>query len=247
MSMQSDTAPTVVLVHAAWADGSSWAKVITGLRRRGITTQSVQLPLTSLSEDAAAVRRALGRLKGTAIVVGHSYGGAPMTVAATGVPEVKGLVYVAAMARDEGETVRELLHRAPAHPMSAKLSPDSDGYIWMSAEGFANSVAPRATTDEIALLTAVQRPIALRCLDEAATKPAWREKPSWFLLAKEDRQIAPDTQRFMADRMKAQVEAQNVDHSPNLTAPELVVSLIRRAIEETGLGRDRPKENSNGT
>lgn len=88
----------------------------------------------------------------------------------------------------------------------------------MSAEGFANSVAPRATTDEIALLTAVQRPIALRCLDEAATKPAWREKPLWFLLAKQDRQIAPDTQRFMADRMKAQVEAQNVDHSPNLTA-----------------------------
>ena len=246
MNRPSQTDSTVVLVHAAWADGSSWAKVIAGLRRVGIITHSVQLPLTSLSEDAAAVRRALDRLEGTAIVVGHSYGGAPMTTAATGVSAVKGLVYVAAMAPDEGETVGGLLERASPHPLSAKLSPDSDGYIWMSADGFANSVAPRATTEELALLTAVQKPIALRCLDEAATKPAWREKPSWFLLAEQDRQIAPDTQRFMADRMKAQVDAQNVDHSPNLTAPELVVSLIRRALQETGGPAEPTNRNSNG-
>ena len=235
MSTQTDTAPTVVLVHAAWADGSSWAKVIAGLRRAGINTQSVQLPLTSLSEDAAAVRRVLGRLEGPAVAVGHSYGGAPMTAAATGVSEVKGLVYVAAMAPDEGETVGELLHRTSPHPMSAQLSPDSDGYIWMSAEGFANSVAPRATSDEIALMTAVQKPIALHCLGQPAMKPAWREKPSRFLLAEEDRQIVPDTQRFMAERMNARVDAQNVDHSPNLTAPEAVVTLIRRAMQETGV------------
>lgn len=233
MSTQSNETPTVILVHAAWADGSSWAKVIAGLRRTGISTQSVQLPLTSLSEDAAAIRRALTRLEGPAIVVGHSYGGAPMTIAATGVPEVKGLVYVAAMAPDEGETVGELLHRASPHPMSAKLSPDSDGNIWMSAEGFTNSVAPRATSDEIALMTAVQKPIALRCLGERATKPAWREKPSWFLLAEDDRQIVPETQRFMAERMNAHVDAKNVDHSPILTSPEVVVNLIQQAITET--------------
>ncbi len=247
MSTQSDTACTVVLVHAAWADGSSWAKVIAGLRRVGIATQSVQLPLTSLSQDAAAVRRALGRLEGPAIVVGHSYGGAPITTAATGLSEVKGLVYVAAMAPDEGETVEALLHRASPHPMSAKLSPDSDGYIWMSAEGFANSVAPRATSDEIALMAAVQKPIALGCLGEPATKPAWREKPSWFLLAEDDRQIAPDTQRFMAKRMNARVDVQNVDHSPNVTAPELVVSLIRRAMQEAALHGSQTNGNSNGT
>ena len=158
-----------------------------------------------------------------------------MTVAATGVSEVKGLVYFAAMAPDESETVGELLHRAPPHPMSAKLAPDSDGYIWMSAEGFANSVAPKATSDEIALMTAVQKPIAMRCLGQPAAKPAWREKPSWFLLAEEDRQIVPDTQRFMAGRMNAHVDAQNVDHSPNVTAPETVTSLIRRAMRETGV------------
>jgi pimeloyl-ACP methyl ester carboxylesterase len=158
-----------------------------------------------------------------------------MTAAATSVPKVRGLVYIAAMAPDEGETVGELLHRASPHPMSAKLSPDSDGYIWMSAEGFANSVAPRATSDEIAFMTAVQKPIALPCLGQPATKPAWREKPSWFLLAEEDSQILPDTQRFMAERMNARVDAQNVDHSPNLTAPEAVVTLIRRAMQESGV------------
>lgn len=155
-----------------------------------------------------------------------------MTIATARIPEVKGLVYVAAMAPDEGETVGELLHRASPHPMSAKLAPDSDGYIWMSAEGFANSVAPRATSDEIALMTAVQKPIALRCLGEPATKPAWREKPSWFLLAEEDRQIVPETQRFMAERMNAHLDVRNVDHSPIVTAPEAVVNLIQQAITE---------------
>jgi pimeloyl-ACP methyl ester carboxylesterase len=233
MKTQSNTATTAVLVHAAWADGSSWSKVIAGLQRGGINAASVQLPLTSLSEDSEAIRRVLGRLEGPAIVVGHSYGGAPMTAAATGVSKVKGLVFVAAMAPDEGEIVADLLHRAPPHPMSAKLAAGADGFIWMSAEGFANSVAPNATSDEIGLMAAVQKPISLRCLGEAMTKPAWREKPSWFLVAEEDRQIVPETQRFMAERMNARLDVRNVDHSPNVTAPEVVVNLIRRAIEET--------------
>ena len=232
MSTQPNSATAAVLVHAAWADGSSWSKVIAGLQRAGISVVSVQLPLTSLSDDTDAVRRVLGRLDGPAVVVGHSYGGAPMTAAATGVSHVKGLVFVAAMAPDEGETVGELLHRAPQHPLSAKLTPEPDGFIWMPAEGFANSVAPNATSGEIALMAAVQKPIALRCLGEPMTKPAWREKASYFLVAEEDRQIAPETQRFMAERMKARLDARNVDHSPIVTAPEIVVSLIRRAIEE---------------
>lgn len=232
MSTPPKDATTAVLAHAAWADGSSWSKVIAGLQRVSICAVSVQLPLTSLSDDSEAVRRVLGRLDGPAVVVGHSYGGAPMTAAATGVSCVKGLVFVAAMAPDEGETVEELLHCAPPHPLSAKLTREPDGFIWMSAEGFANSVAPKATSGEIALMAAVQKPIALRCLSEPMTKPAWREKPSYFLLAQEDRQIAPETQRFMAERMNAWLDVRNVDHSPIVTAPEIVVSLIRRAIEE---------------
>jgi len=234
MTAQQNTNPTtVVLAHAAWADGSSWSKVITRLRRAGVVSGSVQMPLTSLSDDIAAVRRALAGLQGPVILVGHSYGGAPITAAAAGVSKVKGLVYVAAMAPDEGETVGDLLHRATPHPLSAKLAPDSEGFIWMSAEGFANSVAPRATSDEIALMTAVQKPIALQCIGERMTKPAWREKITWFLLAEDDRQIAPETQRFMAERMRANIDGQNVDHSPNVTAPEVVVNLILRAVKET--------------
>lgn len=233
MSAQRKANVTVVLVHGAWMDGSSWSKVILELRRAGIAAESVQLPLTSVSQDAETIRRALRRLKGPAIVVGHSYGGVPMTAAASGFSQVKGLVFVAALAPDEGETVGELLHRAVPHPMSAQLAPESDGSIWMSPEGFSNSVAPRATSDEIALLAAVQKPIALQCLGESMTKPAWREKPSWFLLAEEDRQIVPEIQHFMAERMKARLDVQNVDHSPILTAPETVVSLIQRAIAET--------------
>ncbi len=233
MSTQPGANSAVVLVHGAWMDGSSWSKVILELRRAGITTESVQLPLTSVSEDAETIRRTLRRLKGPAIVAGHSYGGVPVTAAATGFSRVKGLVFVAALAPDEGETVGELLHRAAPHPMSAQLAPEPDGSIWMSPEGFANSVAPRATSDEIALLAATQKPIALRCLGESMTKPAWREKPSWFLLADADRQIAPEIQRFMARRMNAHLDVQNVDHSPILTAPETVVGLIQRAIAET--------------
>lgn len=235
MSARTGTAPSVILVHAAWADGSSWESVIVRLHREGIVSQSVQLPLTSLSEDVATIRRTLDHLEEPAVLVGHSYGGAPMTAAAEGAQQIKGLVYVAAMAPDEGETVGELLHRAAPHPMSANLSPDSEGYIWMSAGGFANSIAPSATEEQLVLMTAVQKPIALRCLDQPATKPAWRGKSSWFLIAEDDRQIAPETQRFMADRMNARVIVQRVDHSPNLTAPETVVSLIRSALEETGV------------
>lgn len=237
MSTQPTRGTSVVLVHAAWADGSSWSRVIAGLHRAGVNAKAVQLPLTSLTEDTHAVRRVLREQQGPTIAVGHSYGGAPMTAAATGISNVKGLVFIAAMAPDEGETVGELLHRASPHPLSAKLAPDAEGLIWMSAEGFANSIAPRATSDAIALLTAVQKPISVRCISEPMAKPAWREQPSWFLLAEDDRQIVPETQRFMAERMNASVDAQNVDHSPNITAPEVVVSLIRRAIEETNHSR----------
>lgn len=228
-----NSAPMVVLVHGAWADGSNWSKVIAGLHEAGINAGAVQLPLTSLSEDTQAVRRVLDAIKSDIILVGHSYGGAPMSAAAKGLSKVRGLVYVAALAPDEGETVAELVYRATPHPMSAKLVPDADGYIWMSVAGFANSVAPRATYQEIALMAAVQKPISVRCLGETTNAPAWREKPSWFLLAEDDRQIVPETQRFMADRMNARVDAQNVDHSPTITSPEVVVRLIQRAIEET--------------
>lgn len=220
--------PTIVLVHAAFADSNSWAKVILGLRAQGFPVFAPQIPLTSLSDDAAALRRALERVPGPAIVVAHSYSGAVITAATGDLPNVKGLVYIAAMAPDTGETVVELLHREP-HPMGPALAPDAHGLVWMSDEGFSNAVAPDSSPDELALMIATQKPIGLAAIAEPMGEPAWRTKPSWFLLAKRDRVIVENTQRHMATRMGAHITEQDVDHTPLSSAPHLVESLIIEA------------------
>ena len=221
---------TVVLAHAAWADASSWNKVILPLQCKGISVFAVQIPLTSLSDDVATVRRAIKKISGPAVLVGHSYGGAVITAAGAENPNVKALVYVAAMAPDEGETVGELLHRVAPHPNAPALVPDEDGLLWMSAKGFADAVAHESLADDVLLMAATQKPIALKCIQEEMTKPAWQEKPSWYLLAQNDRMISPDVQRFMAQRANARVFAHNVDHSPLASAPAAVVEIIAHAI-----------------
>lgn len=233
MSNQTYENATVVLVHAAWADGSSWSKVIPQLHRLGLEVVSAQTPLTSLTDDVAAVQRTLGRVSGPVTLAAHSYGGAVITAAASGQPKVKGLAFIAAMAPDEGETVGTLLHRVGPHPKAPQLVPDENGLLWMSADGFANAVAHDATSEEIAIMTATQKPIALKCLGEPMTKPAWKERPSWYLLAEKDRMISPVTQRFMAERMKAQIVSHAVDHTPLASAPESVVQLIVQAVDGT--------------
>lgn len=224
------TRPTVVLVHAAWANSSSWNKIVFLLQRKGLPVSAVQIPLTSLSDDVAAVRRILRKMTGPVVLVGHSYGGAVITAAGSDDPNVKALVYIAAMAPDEGETVGQLLHRAAPHPNAPTLAPDEEGFLWMSAEGFANAVAPESSADA-ALMAATQKPIAIKCLQEQVTKPAWREKPSWFLLAQKDRMISPDTQRFMAERAGARIVELDVDHTPVASAPAAVVQIIDGVID----------------
>jgi pimeloyl-ACP methyl ester carboxylesterase len=145
---------------------------------------------------------------------------------------VKSLVYVAALAPDEGETVADVFYRADPHPDAPRLAPDARGYIWMPEEGFATAVAHKASPDQAKIIAAVQRPIALKCIQEKVPAPAWRTKPSWFLLAEEDRMISPETQRFMADRMGATIRSYEVDHSPMLTEPDLVVNVILEAVRE---------------
>jgi pimeloyl-ACP methyl ester carboxylesterase len=233
MTNQAQQSMTVVLVHAAWADGSSWSKVIPRLQRLGLQVVSAQIPLTSLMEDIVAVQRVLGRVNGPVVLAAHSYGGAVITGAAAGQPMVKALVFIAAMAPDEGETVGQLLHQAEQHAKAPQLVPDESGLLWMSADGFANAVAPDATSEEITFMTATQKPIALKCLVEPMTKPAWKEKPSWYLLAEKDRMISPVTQRFMAGRMSALIDSLAVDHTPLASAPESVVRLIMEAVEST--------------
>ncbi len=222
---------TVVLVHGEWADGSSWAEVILPLEQQGLQVVAAPIPLTSLSDDAAALKRAVARTKGPVILAAHAYAGSVIATATE--EQVKALVYIAALAPDEGETVGQVFYRDEPHPKAPKLAPDADGLIWMPEDGFANAFAQNATADQIALSKAVQRPIALKSIQEPAPKPAWKSKPSWFLIAEEDRMISPETQRFMADRMGATVHSHPVDHVPMYTAPNLVVEVIMEAACKT--------------
>ncbi len=218
---------TIVVVHGAWADGSSWKDVILGLERAGLRITAAPIPLTSLSDDTAAVKRAIVRTDGPVILAGHAYAGA--VIASVNDERVKALVYIAGLAPDEGETVAQVFYRDEKHPQSPLFAPDADGFIWMPDEGFGNAFAQHATAEQIALSKAVQRPIAVKCIQEPAPKPAWRSKPSWFLIAEEDRMINPETQRFMAKRMGAMARSLRVDHTPLLTAPEKVVEIILEA------------------
>ena len=220
---------TVVAVHGAWADGSSWKDVVLGLEEKGLRVIAAPIPLTSLSDDTAALKRAIARTKGPVIVAGHAYAGAVIATATD--DRVKALVYIAALAPDEGETVAQVFYRDEKHPQSPQLAPDADGFIWMPDEGFRNAFAQNATAEQVALSTAVQRPISVKCIQEPAPRPAWRSKPSWFLIAEEDRMINPKTHHFMAKRMGANTRSLAVDHTPLLTAPEKVVDIIMEATQ----------------
>ena len=219
---------SVVLVHGAWADGSSWSKVIGPLRAEGARVFAAPLPLTSLADDVAALDRTLERIEGPVVLVGHAYAGA--VIAGTRDEKVRGLVYVAALAPDEGETVAEVFYRAEPHPQASKLAPDNHGAIWLPDNAFAEAFAQHASTDEQSVLAAVQRPIAAACISVKVGRPLWKDRPSWFLVAEQDRMINPDTQRFMAERMKAKVRSHQVDHTPIVTAPGVVVDIIRDAM-----------------
>src|ERR1700743_17580 len=219
----------IIVVHGAWADGSSWNLVIHPLLKKGLKVIAAPIPLTSLSDDAAALKRAIARTEGPVIVVGHAYAGA--VIATADDERVKALVYVAALAPDEGETVAQVFYRDDPHPKAPQLAPDSDGFIWMPDEGFGNAFAQNATDEQIALAKAVQRPISVKSIQEPAPAPAWKSKPTWYLVAEEDRMINPKTQRFMAERMNATVKSFAVDPTPLLTAPDKVVDIILEATQ----------------
>ena len=187
--------------------------------------------ITSLSDDVAALGRALERTSGPVMLAGHAYGGA--VIAAGGDDKVKSLVYVAALAPDEGETVANVFYRDEPHAEAPKLAPDKHGYLWLPNDAFRRAVAHQASPQQTAVMTAVQRPISIHCIQQPALTPAWRSKPTWYLLAEEDRMINPKTQRFMAERMRATVRSARADHSPMYTEPNLVVDIILEAARAT--------------
>jgi pimeloyl-ACP methyl ester carboxylesterase len=221
---------TVVLVHGAWADGSSWSKVIMPLQRNGLKVICPSIPLTSFSDDVAALKNVLESIEGPVVLAGHAYAGA--VIGAMNLERVKALVFIAALAPDEGETVGQVFFRNAPHPDAPQLAPDAHGFIWMPESGFAKAFAQNASAGELAVAAAVQRPIAVKCIEEPVSKPAWKVKPSWYLVAEQDRMINPDTQQFMAERMGAHVRSHTVDHTPSITAPDVVVDLILDAARE---------------
>jgi pimeloyl-ACP methyl ester carboxylesterase len=225
---------SVVLVHGAWADGSSWVRVMSPLIAAGHKVSAAPLPLTSFEADVAAVERTLERVPGPIVLVAHAYAGA--VIAAARNERLQALVYIAALAPDEGETVADVFYRAPPHIRAPKLAPDTHGLIYLPEQAFAEAFAPNAISEQQALLAALQRPIAPACITTRVGTPRWRDLPSWFLVAEQDYLILPETQRFMAQRMRARVRARQVDHTPMVTAPTVVVEIIREAIAEVSSG-----------
>jgi len=217
----------VVLVHGAWADGSSWREVIGPLQAAGLNVVAAPLPLTSLIDDVAALARTLDRLDGPVVLVGHAYAGAVIGEARS--EKVKALVYVAALAPDEGEVVADVFYRGEPHAHAPKLAPDAHGLIWLPHEAFAAAFAQNASPEAQEWLAAVQRPIAVPCISTPVGRPRWKAVPSWYLLAEDDRMIAKETQAFMAARMNARVISHAVDHTPSVTAPQLVAEVILAA------------------
>jgi pimeloyl-ACP methyl ester carboxylesterase len=222
---------TIVLVHAAWADGSCWSNIVLPLEQRGLKVICAPIPLTSLTNDAAALSRALERTSGPVVLVGHAYSGA--VIAAVKEERVKSLVYVTALAPDESETVAKVFYRDTPSPEQPKMVPDSHGFVWMPDDAFGRALAQNASSDQAKIAASVQRPISVQCIQEPAPTPLWKSKPSWYLVAEEDRMINPKTQRFMADRMAATVRPHPVDHTPMYSSPALVVDVILEAARKT--------------
>src|SRR5208282_434960 len=222
---------TIILVHGAWADGYCWSNIVLPLERRGLKVMCAPIPLTSLTNDATALSWALERTSGPVVLVGHAYSGA--VIAAVKEERVKSLVYVAALAPDEGETVAKVFYRDEKSPEAPKMVPDSHGLVWMPDDAFHRALAQKASADQAKIAAAVQRPIGVQCIQEPGPAPQWKSKPSWFLIAEEDRMINPKTQHFMAERMGATVRSHRVDHTPMYSDPAVVTEVILEAARKT--------------
>jgi pimeloyl-ACP methyl ester carboxylesterase len=230
-----ETDVVVVLAHGGWADGSSWNKVIAGLRSEGVKAVAAPLPMTTLADDTAALDHMLERIEGPVVVAAHAYAGA--VIASTSNEKVASLVYVTALAPDEGETVSDVYYWAEHHPQAPALGPDRHGLIWLPEEAFSTAFAQHASPLEQALLAATQRPLAAACISVPVQRPLWKDRPSRFLVADEDRMIPAETQRFMAERMKARVHAAPSDHMPMITKASAVVDILLEAVREVESNR----------
>jgi len=218
----------VVLVHGAWADGSSWSKLIPILQSKGLHVVSVQNPLTSFADDVAATKRIIDEQDGPVLLVGHSYGGAVITEAGNN-PKVVGLVYVAAFAPDKGESSASMGKPYGPTPGVGELRPIEDGFLVLTQKGIAEDFAPDLTTQEQMILVATQGPTQGAALGSAISTAAWHSKPSWFVIASDDRMISPQQERDSAKKMNAKTLILATSHVPMLSKPKEVADFINDA------------------
>lgn len=222
------TKPTIVLVHGAFADGSSWSKVIPLLQGDGYDVIAVQNPLTSFADDVATTRRVIDAQKGPVVLVGHSYGGAVITTAAAGAANVKALVYIAAFAPDADEVIQALLDKYPS-PLGTALVPDAVGFLYVDRAKFKDVFAADVPDRETNVMAATQKPIKGEIFGQKFGAPAWKQIPSWYLVASQDHAINPELERMFAKRMGATTREVNSSHVPFVSKPTVVVSLIEEA------------------
>src|SRR5205814_8151901 len=226
-----NTLPNIVLVHGAWADGSSWSAVIEHLQADGYTVTAPQFPLNTLGNDVARLRQVLARQNGPTIVVGHSYGGQIITALSTDAPNVVGLVYVAAFGLDEGESLGALLSQGPVTPALAHLFTDARGFGWLSEDDFVNHFAGDVEPARARVLYTVQQALASSAFTDVMGEPAWKSLPSWYLVAQNDEAIPPDAERLFASRMSATTVEVPSSHVPMLSHPQEVADLVEKAAE----------------
>jgi len=236
MTLQTNTPPgvkNIILIHGAWADGSSWSKVIPLLQAKGLHVVAAQIHLASLADDVATAKRAIALQDGPVVLVGHSYGGAVITEAGND-PKVVGLVYVAAFAPGDGESVTSLGKPYPPAPLGGELRPDAQGFLWITPKGFAEDFAQDLSNSEKQILWATQGPAAAAIFDATITTAAWKTKPSWFVIAGNDRAIPPELEKAEAARMKATSITLPSSHLAMLSHPKEVAEQIEQAAAKSG-------------
>jgi pimeloyl-ACP methyl ester carboxylesterase len=225
--------PKIVLVHGAWADGSSWSAVIESLQARGYNVTAPQFPETSLADDVARLRQILVQQSGPTIVAGHSYGGQIMTALGDDAPNVVGLVYIAAFGLDEGESLGALLGGGPPTPSLAHLTVDEQGFSWIPEDDFVNHFAADVDPVRARVMHAVQQCLSMSTFEDVMGLPAWKSRPSWYLVATNDEAIPPDAERMFAQRMGATTVEVPSSHVAMVSHPGEVVRLIEAAADAT--------------
>ena len=223
------TLPNIVLVHGAWADGSSWSAVIERLQADGYTVTAPQFPLNTLAENVARLRQVLARQIGPTLVAGHSYGGQIITALGTDAPNVVGLVYIAGFGLDQGESIGALLAQGPPTPALAHLSIDQQGFAWLPEDDFVHHFAADVDPVKARVMYAVQQPLSVTALGDVMGVPAWKALPTWFLVADGDQTIPPDAERLFAKRMGATTVEISTNHVAMVSHPDDVLQLIETA------------------